>query len=69
VRSKAGMSQLNLPYGTNKYKVENIIILISDFHISQDSVATSLRRGGIFKYDLVANFLPSQSLKKVAKIG
>jgi len=35
----------------------------SDFRISQGSVATRLRRGGIFKHDSVANLLPSQSVK------
>ena len=37
----------------------------SDLHISQGSVATCLRRDGIFKYDFVANLLPSPSVKKV----
>jgi len=34
------------------------------FHISQGSVATCLRRGGIFKYKFVANLLPSLPVKK-----
>jgi len=33
--------------------------------ISQGSVATCLRHGGIFKNDFVANLLPSPSMKKV----
>jgi len=32
-------------------------------HISQSSVATRLRRGGIFKYEFVANFLLSRLVK------
>jgi len=40
----------------------------SDIHISQGSVATRLRRGGIFKYKFVANLLQSPSLKKVWKL-
>ena len=35
---------------------------IFDIHISQGSVATHLRRGGIFKHDFVANFLQSTSV-------
>jgi len=35
----------------------------SDIHISQGSVATCLKRGGIFKYEFVANLLHSQILK------
>ena len=36
-----------------------------DFYISQGSVATCLRRGGIFKHEFVVNLLPSPSVKKV----
>jgi len=32
-------------------------------HISQGSVATCLKRGGIFKHELVANLLPSRVVK------
>ena len=32
-------------------------------HISQGSVATCLKRGGIFKHELVANVLPSRLVK------
>ena len=32
-------------------------------HISQGSVATFLKRGGIFKHEFVANLLPSQLVK------
>jgi len=32
-------------------------------HISQGSVATCLKRGGIFKHDFVANLLPSRLVK------
>jgi len=39
------------------------------FHISQGSVATLLKRGGIFKHEFVANLPPSQLLKKIMKIG
>ena len=35
-----------------------------DIHISQGSVATHLRRGGIFEHDFVANFLRSTPIKK-----
>ena len=35
----------------------------SDIHISQGSVATCLKRGGIFKHEFVANLLQSQILK------
>jgi len=37
----------------------------SDIHISQCSVATCLKRGGIFKYEFVANILPSPLVKKI----
>jgi len=33
-------------------------------HISQDSVATCLKRGGMFKHEFVANLLPSKLVKK-----
>ena len=33
-------------------------------HISQGSVATCLKRGGIFKQKFVANLLPSRLVKK-----
>ena len=33
-------------------------------HISQGSVATCLKRGGIFKHRFVANLLPSPLVKK-----
>ena len=36
----------------------------SDIHISQGSVATYLRCGGIFKYDFVANLPMSLPVKK-----
>ena len=35
----------------------------SDIHISQSSVATCLKRGGIFKHEFVANVLPSPLVK------
>jgi len=37
-----------------------------DIHISQSrpSVATCLKRGGIVKYEFVANLLPSPIMKK-----
>ena len=41
----------------------------SDIHISQGSVATWLRRGGIFKHEFVANLLPSPLVKKFWKSG
>ena len=34
-------------------------------HISQDSVATCLKRGGMFKHEFVANLLPSKLVKKI----
>jgi len=39
----------------------------SDIHISQGSVATYLRCGGIFKYEFVANLPISLSAKKYGK--
>jgi len=33
-------------------------------HISQGSVATCLKRGGILKHESVANLLPSRLVKK-----
>jgi len=36
----------------------------SDIHISQGSVATYLRCGGIFKYEFVANLPVSQPVKE-----
>jgi len=36
---------------------------LSDIHISQGSVATCLKRGGIFKHEFVANLLPSLLVK------
>jgi len=38
-------------------------------HISQGSVATCLKRGGIFKHEFVANLLLSRLVKKFLKIG
>ena len=38
-----------------------------DIYISQGSVVTCLRRGGIFKHQFVANLLLSPSVKKVSK--
>jgi len=38
-----------------------------DIHISQGSVATCLKRGGIFKHEFVANFLQSLIVKKIWK--
>jgi len=35
-----------------------------DIHISQGSVATCLKRVGIFKHEFVANLLPSPLVKK-----
>ena len=40
------------------------MMLFFDIHISQGSVATCLRRGGIFKHEFVANLLPSPLVKK-----
>ena len=37
----------------------------SDINISQGSVATCLKRGGIFKHKFVANLLPIRILKKI----
>jgi len=37
----------------------------SDIHISQGSVATCLKRGGIFEHEFVANLLPSTLVKKI----
>ena len=34
-------------------------------HISQGSVATCVKRSGIFKHEFVANLLPSRLLKKI----
>jgi len=39
----------------------------SDIHISQGSVATCLKRGGIFKHEFVANLLQSLIVKKFRK--
>ena len=39
----------------------------SDIHISQGSVATWLRRGGIFKHKFVADLLPSPPVKEFWK--
>ena len=39
----------------------------SDFHISQGSVATCLKCGGIFKDNFVANLILSPRVKKVSK--
>jgi len=39
-------------------------------HISQGSVATSLKRGGIFKHEFVANFFTAElASEKMLKIG
>ena len=37
---------------------------IFDIHVSQGSVATCLKHGGIFKHEFVANLLPSPLVKK-----
>ena len=39
----------------------------SDIHISQGSVATHLRCGGIFKYEFVANLPMSLPVKEFGK--
>jgi len=41
----------------------------SDIHISQRSVATCLRCGGIFKHGFVADLLLSLPVKKSLEIG
>jgi len=38
-------------------------------HISHGSVATRLKRGGIFKHEFITNLLPSQLVKKLWKSG
>jgi len=35
-----------------------------DIHISQDTIATRLKRGGIVKHEFVANLLPNPLVKK-----
>ena len=37
----------------------------SHIHISQGSVATCLKSGGIFKHEFVANLLPNLLVKKL----
>ena len=37
----------------------------SHIHISQGSVATCLKRGGIFKHEFVANLLQNLLVKKI----
>jgi len=39
----------------------------SDIHILQGSVATRLKRGGLFKHEFVANLLQSRLVKKFRK--
>jgi len=34
-------------------------------HVSEGSVATCLKHGGIFKHEFVANLLPSRLVKKI----
>ena len=42
----------------------------SDIHISQSSVVTCLKHGGIFEHEFfVANLLTSTLVKKIVKIG
>jgi len=41
----------------------------TDIQISQGSVVTCFRRGGIIKCEFVANLLPSPRVKKVWKSG
>jgi len=36
-------------------------------HISQGSVATRLKRGGIYKHEFVANLLPNRLVKTFSK--
>jgi len=43
--------------------------LLYDITISQGSVATYLRCGGIFNYHFTANLSPSLTVKKNLKIG
>jgi len=45
------------------------MVPFSDIYISQGSVATYLKRGGIFKQEFVANLLPSPLVKQNLKIG
>ena len=37
----------------------------SHIHILQGSVATCLKRGGIFKREFVANLVPNQLVKEI----
>jgi len=63
-----------LDYTTFSFIIKPFIIRISDFHqfsdinISQVSVATHLRCGGIFKYEFVAN-LRESLIEKILKIS
>jgi len=41
--------------------------LFSDINISQGSVATLVRCGGIFNANFIANFLTSQPVKELSK--
>ena len=41
----------------------------SEIHISQGSVATYFRCGGIFKYEFVAKFTVESVIEKILKIG
>jgi len=40
-----------------------------DIHISQGSIATRLKRGGIFKHDLIAKFTTKSESEKSPEIG
>ena len=42
-----------------------VIAILSDINVSQGSVATLVRCGGIFKANFIANFLSSQAVKEL----
>ena len=53
-----------LPCDSSLIAIRIRMMTFSDIHISQGSVATCLKRGGIFKYEFAANLLPSPLVKK-----
>jgi len=45
------------------------VVSVSDINISQGSVTTRLRCGGIFYYEFARNLLLSLLVKEILKIG
>jgi len=62
---KRGNAQLCYPLIISNTNTYYRMSLVADINISQGSVATGLRYGGIFKYDYVTSLLLSLIVKEL----